>query len=510
MTSPYQNTTSENNDNRMPPPYQRNDDDDDDEDDDDVEDDDGPMEPHDDDEDEDYFNSRKKDIPYGKTSLIESFHPGNDEDGSYAKMKSEPPPVQTTKTTTTTSTTKGTQPSTAKTTFKTTSITSTASTFPAAPPQPPTTVENKKQKNRNKGGGGKKNSTPVRQPTKESSSELDETADLTYLGMVGKAQMPTPLSTTSTRKNQRKSADEKLELDAYANVDFDYDEVSVKTKPTKMGNRDSNIHIVKPEKNGAVAGVAARPYDSKIIEIKPSGKKMVKRFTTDVVNELYGEEATIVIQPSALIGAIPPPQSLNITISPRQLPGLAGCLQRLLGVERPLDMSVWSRLPSLEFINFVVAIAVWSARYPAVFWGTSKSFAMVFSVQMIANGCEILLGYAGVSVLYKLQIVGQSMPLQAPPHLLNAVVTISLYLLSTVLILSSSLILYLYGHGRLSARIRDRRIISTKSGDNWAYFAHCSSLCFILALAVVKAPLLHDLSSTYRGSLDGAVLVAGE
>lgn len=79
-----------------------------------------------------------------------------------------------------------------------------------------------------------------------------------------------------------------------------------------------------------------------------------------------------------------------------------------------------------------------------------------------------------------------------------------------MLIISSSLILYLYGHGRLSSRVRDRLMISTKSGDNWAYFAHCASLCFILALAVVKAPLMHDFSAIYKGSLDGAVLLAGK
>lgn len=93
--------------------------------------------------------------------------------------------------------------------------------------------------------------------------------------------------------------------------------------------------------------------------------------------------------------------------------------------------------------------------------------------------------------------------------MLNAVVTISLFLLSTVLIIASSLIIYLYGHGRLATKIRERKIISTKSDHSWTYFAHCASLCFVLALSVVKAPILHDLSASYRGSLDGAILAAG-
>lgn len=93
--------------------------------------------------------------------------------------------------------------------------------------------------------------------------------------------------------------------------------------------------------------------------------------------------------------------------------------------------------------------------------------------------------------------------------LLNGCVTLALFLLAVILIIASSMILYLYGHGRLTVVMRDRRMITIK-GDVWSYFAHCASLCFVLALAVVKAPIMHDLSATYKGSLDGAVLAAGE
>lgn len=85
----------------------------------------------------------------------------------------------------------------------------------------------------------------------------------------------------------------------------------------------------------------------------------------------------------------------------------------------------------------------------------------------------------------------------------------ALYLLAVVLIIVSSMILYLYGHGRLASVMRDRKLITMKEADVWTYFAHCASFCFVMALAVVKAPIMHDLSVTYRGSLDGAVLAAG-
>lgn len=76
------------------------------------------------------------------------------------------------------------------------------------------------------------------------------------------------------------------------------------------------------------------------------------------------------------------------------------------------DAKHWTDSTSFEFLNFVAALAVWSARYPSVFWSTSKPFAAIFSIQMIANAIDIVLGYAGVSVIYKLRVVGRQLPLQ--------------------------------------------------------------------------------------------------
>lgn len=82
-------------------------------------------------------------------------------------------------------------------------------------------------------------------------------------------------------------------------------------------------------------------------------------------------------------------------------------------IKPPSDMNSWTAmLPSFEFMNFVFALIVWSSRYPSVYWSTSKAFALIFSIQMIVNAIDLLLVFAGVSVIYKLQIVGQKLPLQ--------------------------------------------------------------------------------------------------
>lgn len=185
-------------------------------------------------------------------------------------------------------------------------------------------------------------------------------------------------------------------------------------------------------------------------------------------------------------------------------------LQLFFGIDKPIDVAIFSQPPSAEFVNLLCALLVWSVRYPAVFWNTSKAFACVFSLQMVVAALDIILGYVGISNLYKLQIYAEAMPVHQPGLILNAVVTLALYLLSTALVLASSMVMYLYGHGRLATRMRDRSIITLKTHQTWIYFAHCASLCFVLALAVVKAPLLNDLSATYKNNLHCPTFLAGE
>lgn len=38
---------------------------------------------------------------------------------------------------------------------------------------------------------------------------------------------------------------------------------------------------------------------------------------------------------------------------------------------------------SPEFINYALALVVYSVRYPAVFWNTNKAFSFMFSAQVI-------------------------------------------------------------------------------------------------------------------------------
>ena len=61
---------------------------------------------------------------------------------------------------------------------------------------------------------------------------------------------------------------------------------------------------------------------------------------------------------------------------------------------------------SPEFLNYALALLVYSVRYPAVFWNTNKGFSFLFSLQLLANSFQNLLALGGISIMYKVQMLG--------------------------------------------------------------------------------------------------------
>ena len=60
---------------------------------------------------------------------------------------------------------------------------------------------------------------------------------------------------------------------------------------------------------------------------------------------------------------------------------------------------------SAEFINYALALLVFSIRYPAVFWKTNKALAFLFSLQLVGNGIQNLMAFAAMSIMYKVIIL---------------------------------------------------------------------------------------------------------
>nr|XP_018896638.1 PREDICTED: protein tincar-like isoform X2 [Bemisia tabaci] len=200
-----------------------------------------------------------------------------------------------------------------------------------------------------------------------------------------------------------------------------------------------------------------------------------------------------------------------------------------LGIDQQInETGIWGTL-SAEFLSYAIALFVYAVRYPAVFWNTNKWFSVLFSFQLFVNGFQSILLYTGVSILYKIHVLGPSEMVSLvrhiagraglgsrlkSPFILNTHVTLALFAMSTILLLFSSHVLYLYGYGRFNAflnREKARQVISIRESDSsrgWGYFTHCAALSVLLAVVVCEAPLVYDFSLVYRGSLDIAVLVS--
>lgn len=57
---------------------------------------------------------------------------------------------------------------------------------------------------------------------------------------------------------------------------------------------------------------------------------------------------------------------------------------------------------------------------------------------------------------------------------------------------------------------RESKIITLKEEGNsnlWSYFTHCAALCVLLSIGICNAPLIHDYTIVYKGSLDDVTLI---
>ncbi|XP_056634976.1 protein tincar [Diorhabda sublineata] len=246
-------------------------------------------------------------------------------------------------------------------------------------------------------------------------------------------------------------------------------------------------------------------------------------FTTPSIQKGVALPTTVATKPSAMPFVSAPVVTHTVI---KTLKDIIGHENHTMLENKDLETGFMSSI-NIEYTNLALALVVYSIRYPALFWATNKCLGLIFSFQLLINGLHILLSFAGMSVLYKVHVVGvwKVLPLlkhnakvynfgNPTPFLLNSQVTFALYTLSTLLVLASSIVLYFYGHTRFNAFLnqqRESKIITLKEegtgGNLWSYFTHCAALCVLLSIGICNAPLIHDYTVVYRGSLDDVTLI---
>ena len=56
---------------------------------------------------------------------------------------------------------------------------------------------------------------------------------------------------------------------------------------------------------------------------------------------------------------------------------------------------------SAEFVNYLLALVIYSLRYAAVYWYTNAAFSIVFAFSLLVTTLHYVYAYCGMQILYK-------------------------------------------------------------------------------------------------------------
>ncbi|CAL4142068.1 unnamed protein product [Meganyctiphanes norvegica] len=158
---------------------------------------------------------------------------------------------------------------------------------------------------------------------------------------------------------------------------------------------------------------------------------------------------------------------------------------------------------SLELVNYVIALFVFTIRYPSVFWHTNKGFALLFSLQLIINALHSIILLMAYTVMYKVHASGESsVILVDEAFLLSLPTTVTLQISAILIITISASAIYFYGYQKFAEFIiksRQRYHISYSKAtpilNSWS--PHCCILAVVTGLSLVNGPLMWDMMHLY-------------
>ena len=158
---------------------------------------------------------------------------------------------------------------------------------------------------------------------------------------------------------------------------------------------------------------------------------------------------------------------------------------------------------SPEFINYVLALVIYSLRYPAVFWYSKKIFSMVFAFQLFVAVFFYMFSFCSMAVLYKYQVTAYFHPDIALvlPH--SALII--LYLVTNAIVFFSSIAIFNYGYYHyneayrkfLQKKRRSRRFITQPTGCQ-GYVPHTMATITLILFVACRATIVYDAVTVYR------------
>jgi len=127
---------------------------------------------------------------------------------------------------------------------------------------------------------------------------------------------------------------------------------------------------------------------------------------------------------------------------------------------------------SLEFINYAIALFIYSMRYAQVFWECHKPFSIVFGLQQIFSTVHTLISLCTFAILYKVHITNAYGDSQSTiPFLLDGYITLLLHAITSTILFLSSNVLYHLGFIKFTSFVQEkvRKLHVTKTNESSAY-----------------------------------------
>ncbi|CAD5220303.1 unnamed protein product [Bursaphelenchus xylophilus] len=189
----------------------------------------------------------------------------------------------------------------------------------------------------------------------------------------------------------------------------------------------------------------------------------------------------------------------------------------------------------LEFVNLFIALIVYAAVYPSVFWKLNKWFSFWFSLQLIVHSADIIYTYLGFSILYRIQEtntysrrpigIGQHLAVASQLAIYLPTVILGTFVGTIILMMIAPVIVYAYGYNKyyttVKAKYEADAPISKQNAPNVGllddfdggrqkdsytlpslccdgYGPHVTAIFLLVFLVIIKAPTIYALLLLYQ------------
>ena len=160
---------------------------------------------------------------------------------------------------------------------------------------------------------------------------------------------------------------------------------------------------------------------------------------------------------------------------------------------------------SPEFVNYLLAMIIYSLRYAAVFWYTNATFSATFAAILLVATVHNIFAYCGMGVLYKFSVNLHA--IEGVELVLSNTAVLILYLCACAVMFCSMLSIFNYGYCHYVETCRAflkthfptyARYVAKMPVGCQGYVPHLVATVTLILYVALRAPVVYDYVTLYR------------